>query len=408
MDRRSFIRFASFAGAGHVAGLHALGAGNGQPGGSIGYKALVGIFLFGGNDSNNMLVPLNTAANGANGYTSYAAIRGPLALPEVALLPLDAQVEGNYGLHPSLPDIQDLFNSGKAAFLANVGTLPQPLTQAQFLSGAPFPGGLFEPIHQQLEWQNATQNDTVKTGWAGRIADRLDSVYNPSGIIPMITSVAGDTLFCDGATTSPLVLDPSNLPTGAVVNKYRPSKPLQTQFPANNALAAQLKVIAEIIQVRQALGMERQIFFAALNGFDTHSEQGGTQAELLGLLSQALTAFYEATEEMGVADEVTSFTMSEYSRSFEPNASGGSNHGWGGHHIIAGGAVDGGKIYGAYPRLVLGGPNDCGSTGQWIPTTSVSQYGATLASWFGLPASGLATIFPQIGNFETQNLGFLG
>ena len=450
-NRRSFIRCASLAAAGNVAGLRPFGAINGFAQSAPGYKALVCIFLYGGNDSSNTIVPFNTAANGSNGYSAYAGIRGPLALAANTLLPLGAGAAGNYGLHPSLPNTQALFDSGNAAIVANVGTLMQPLTPAQYQAGTlPTPTNLFSHPDQQLEWQNAAQSGATSTGWAGRIADILTPTYNPSAQIPLITSVFGDTVFCNGAATSPVAVDPGNLAggecseggacagrlataqqlitftsglslvqadngitsnayqyMGILANAVQSVAPLTTAFPANNSLAAQLQQIAQIIQVQQALGVNRQIFFAGLGNFDTHSAQLTIQAGLLSQLDAALAAFYQATQALGVASQVTSFTMSDFSRAFQPNSNTGSDHAWGGHHIVMGGAVKGGQLYGTFPELVLGGPNDSGVNGRWVPTIASSQYDATLASWFGVPSASLNSVFPSLANFTTTNLGFV-
>jgi len=184
--------------------------------------------------------------------------------------------------------------------------------------------------------------------------------------------------------------------------------PLQAVFPANNGLAAQLKQIAQIIQVRSALGVQRQIFFCGIGNFDTHSSQLSTQASLLTEMSQALGAFYQATQELGVSQQVTTFTMSDFSRTLQPNSNSGSDHGWGSHHFVLGGAVQGGRMYGRYPTLALGGPDDSGANGRWIPSTASVQYASTLAQWFGVQQNQLATVFPTLSGFSTDKLGFLG
>ncbi len=351
---------------------------------------------------------------------------------------------------PSLPDIQTLFNSSNAAFVANVGTLVQPLTRAQYQAGQTAPTNLFSHPDQQLEWQNAAQSAATPTGWAGRMADVLGASYNSGASIPMITSVAGDTLFCNGISTTPVSVSPGNLgeascsegsecnarqltaqalltlDTGIslvqaddsiTTNAYAYAKtladavqsitPLKTVFPANNGLGAQLQQIAQIIQVRSALNVQRQIFFAGIGNFDTHADQLGLQSTLLAEISPALAAFYNATVELNVASEVTTFTMSDFSRTFQPNSNNGSDHAWGSHHIVIGGAVKGGQIYGTYPTLALGGPDDSDSNGRWVPTTASSQYAATLAQWFGVSVGELPAVLPSIGNFSTNNLGFV-
>ncbi len=445
MTRRSFINYAALAAAGNAVGLRPFGSMNALAQAATGYKALVCVFLYGGNDANNTVIPFDTA-----GYQSYSAIRGPLALAQNTLLPLSSAP--NFALNPNLPDIQTLFNNKNAAIIANVGTLVQPLTRAQFLAGQTAPVNLFSHPDQQLEWQNAAASASTPTGWAGRIADALGSLYNGSAQIPMITSVAGDTLFCNGSGSTPVSVSPGNLGAAAcsegsaecaarlqaaqalltfnsgislvqaddtiASNAYTYAKtlsdavqsvsPLQTVFPSNNALAAQLKQIAQIIQVRAALGVERQIFFAGIGNFDTHGAQLPQQNGLLAQVSPALAAFYQATQELNLAGEVTTFTMSDFSRTFQPNSNSGSDHAWGSHHIVLGGAVQGGQIYGTFPTLALGGPDDSGSNGRWVPSTGSVQYAATLAQWFGVSASQMATIFPNIGSFPTGNLGFLG
>ena len=442
-NRRTFIKCASLAAGGNILGLRPFGALNALAQSSTDYKALVCVFLFGGNDANNTLIPFDTT-----GYGNYSSIRGDLALAQNTLLPLTPAP--NFALNPNLPDIQALFNNNNAAFVANVGTLIQPLTRAQYLAGQTAPTNLFSHPDQQLEWQNAAQSASTQTGWAGRIADSLGATYNTGASIPMITSVAGDTLFCNGTATSPVSISPGNvrgvscsegsecgarqasaqalltLDTGVslvqaddtiTTNAYSYAKtladavqsitPLQTVFPANNGLAAQLKQIAQIIQVRAALGVQRQIFFASLGNFDTHADQLASQSTLLAEISPALAAFYNATVELNVASEVTTFTMSDFSRTFQPNSNNGSDHAWGSHHMVIGGAVKGGQIYGTYPTLALAGPDDSGSNGRWVPSTASSQYAATLAQWFGVPAADLPTILPSIGNFSSNNLGFV-
>lgn len=446
VSRRSFLRYASLATAGNAAGLKPFGMLNAlaSTSGAMDYKALVCIFLYGGNDSNNTVIPFDT-----KGYANYAALRGPLALGQGTLLTLPGLQ--NYALHPSLPEIQKLVNSGQAAIVANVGTLLQPTTRANYLAGkVSNPSNLFSHPDQQQEWQNASANGSVATGWAGRISDALGTTHNFGASIPMITSVAGDTLFCNGATTTPVAISPGNLTgascsegaacsarsavaqslvtfnsglslvqadNGITANAYKYAKsladatasasPLKTVFPAANGLAAQLQQIAQLIAVRSALGVDRQIYFCGIGNFDTHSTQLATQATLLSGISAAIGAFYQATQELGVADQVTTFTMSDFARTLQPNSNGGSDHGWGSHHFVVGGSVLGNNMYGTYPTLALGGPDDSGSNGRWIPSTASVQYASTLAQWFGVDPSQLAQVFPTLGQFTTK-LGFLG
>jgi uncharacterized protein (DUF1501 family) len=446
VNRRSFIKYASLAAAGNAIGLRPFGALNALAQSSTDYKALVCVFLYGGNDANNTLVPFDPT-----GYANYASIRGPLVLPQTgtgALIQL-AQAP-NFSLNPNLPDVAALFDSKAAAIVANVGTLVEPTTRAQYLAGQTVPVNLFSHADQQLEWQNAEPSSAAPTGWAGRIADALATSYNSSAAIPMITSVAGDTLFCNGASSTPVSVSPGNLggascSEGAACssrletaqallgfssgltlvqadnnitsNAYKYAKtlsdavqsitPLKTVFPAKNSLAAQLQQIAQIIQVRAVLGVQRQIFFCGLGNFDTHVGQVQLQGNLLAQVSPALAAFYAATQELNVANNVTTFTMSDFSRAFQPNSLLGSDHAWGSHHFVIGGAVKGGTIYGTFPTLALGGPDDSGANGRWVPSTGSAQYAATLAQWFGVQSSQLSTVLPTIGNFPTNNLGFV-
>jgi uncharacterized protein (DUF1501 family) len=444
-NRRSFIKYASLAAAGNAAGLRPFGLLNSFAQTPSNYKALVCVFLFGGNDANNTLIQFDT-----KGYTNYSTVRGPLAIPQAQLLQLGGSAT-NFALNPNLPDIPALFNSKAAALVTNVGTLMQPTTRAQYLAGATVPTNLFSHIDQQNEWQNAAQSGATSTGWAGRISDLIGSQYNAGAQIPMITSVAGDTLFCNGAASTPVSVSPGNLGVAGcsegstecaaqqataqallsfssgisliqadntiTTNAYAYAKtladatqsvsPLQTVFPTGNSLATQLKQIAQIIQVRAALGVSRQIFFCSLGNFDTHAGQLIIQGGLLASLSPALAAFYAATQELGVQNNVTTFTMSDFSRTFQPNSNTGSDHAWGSHHIVLGGAVKGGQMYGTFPTLALGGPDDSGSNGRWVPTTATAQYAATLAQWFGVSSAQMPAIFPNIGSFSTANLGFV-
>ena len=445
-SRRSFLTTASMAAAGNALGFQPFGMLNALAQTTSEYKALVCIFMFGGNDANNMLVPFDTT-----GYQHYSKTRGDVALPQSTLLQLAPQPD--FSLHPSMAEVQALFNSGNAAFLANVGTLLSPTTAAQYKQNlvAP-PSNLFSHPDQQSEWQNQMQNAGGSTGWAGRIADRINTQYNPGARVPMIASLSGDALFCNGTATSPVSVSsagptPIDCRDGSYCNSRQQAaqqfstlssgvsliqsdnsitsnayaynatlenalssvSALKTFFPINaNPFAAQLQEVARMIQVRAALGVTRQIFFVGAGNFDTHGSQLETQATLLTEVSSALGAFYQALQEMNLTESVTAFSCSDFARTFQPNSTGGSDHAWGSHHLILGGAVKGGKIYGTFPTLALGGPDDAGSNGRWVPSTSSAQYAATLAQWFGLPASDLPYVLPYINNFSTNNLGFLG
>lgn len=424
-----------------------------------GYKALVCIFLNGGNDGNNTVVPLD-----ATGYQSYAAVRSAsgMAIASDVLLPVRPQSFNiDFGLHPSLAAIHPLFAQGSLAVVANVGPLIVPLSKQDYQSGHPRPYQLFSHSDQIAQWQTSISTSVSPTGWGGRIADTYPA--SPTGF-PLITSLSGG-IFTRGANTSPLTLAPAPaaLNTALALNGFSTSAEdqarlsamaflrtvdrsspliaaaqdvmqqavniakelnvdpvLSTVFPATT-LGNQLKQVAKVMKFNQSSAgtpLPRQIFFCALGGFDTHQGQLGNQANLLTQVAQAMKAFYDATVELGIATQVTTFTLSDFGRTFQPAGSGGtagSDHAWGNHHLVMGGSVRGGDFYGVagpngsvFPTLQLGGPDDTDTRGRWIPTSSVDQYAATLASWFGLDSNAIRSVFPQIANFSLTNLGFLG
>ena len=410
------------------------------------YKALVCIFLFGGNDSNNMVVPLSSS-----GYASYQQVRSMLALPQGGLLPITPPSIGSpFGFHPRFTQLQTLFNQQHLAVLANVGTLVRPTTRAQFQQRqTTLPQNLFSHEDQQAQMQTAALDGNGQTGWAGRTADKIQSIYG--GNFPIIISLAGTNIFCEGLVARSIESsgDPTKLLSGfgssaesqsrlsalqnlltfdtgvsliqsasnTTTNALQDSKSLAdalaagpalaTAFP-NTGLANQLKQVAQIISVRSALGLQRQIFFVSIGGFDTHSDQLNSQDSLYTQLNGAMSAFYQATVEIGAASQVTAFTLSDFSRTYIPDSTSGTDHAWGSHHMIMGGAVHGGNFYGTFPTLALGGPDDATNEGRWIPTTSLDQYAATLANWFGVPTADLPTIFPNLANFTTPVLSFVG
>jgi uncharacterized protein (DUF1501 family) len=446
--RRDFMRLAccSAAGASLVGGLSKFGLVSALAQGTTDYKALVCIFMFGGNDGNNMVVPIDTR------YAGYAQARSNLALPQGQLLPLQSGNQSIYGLHPNMPELQSIFNNQKnMAILSNVGTLVQPTTQQLYQQFKNLPDNLYSHSDQQDQWQSAQLAGTPTAGWAGKIADSVQSSFNGAAQFPPILSISGNPVFCTGITEQPFTMNPGQTPglqgigtdaasqarflavqqlltfdsglsmvqsansvTGQAVqyavvlaDALKNVPPLQTKFP-NNYLSQQLQQVAKVIAARSALGMGRQIFFCSYGGFDTHSDQLVQQVDLMTKLSQGMSAFYEATQELGVANDVTTFTLSEFGRTLQPGTNGGTDHAWGNHQIVLGGAVKGNIVYGNFPTLALGGPDDAGDNGRWIPTTALDQYAATMASWFGVSNANLPTIFPNLANFPTSNLGFMG
>lgn len=446
--RRDLLRLAccSAAGASLVGGLSKFGLVSALAQGATDYKALVCIFMFGGNDGNNMLVPIDSR------YASYQQTRAVLALPQSQLLPLQSGGQSIYGLHPNMPEMQGYFNNQKnLALVANVGTLVQPTTQAAYKAYKNLPQNLYSHSDQQDQWQSSQLAGTPLSGWAGRVADSVQSGFNSAAQFPPILSISGNPIFCTGITSRPFTMNPGQTPglqgfdstaasqarfaatqqlltfdsglsmvqaanavTGQAVHyavvlsdALKNISPLQTQFPSNY-LAQQLQQVAQVIAARGALGVQRQIFFCSYGGFDTHADQLAAQTDLLTKVSQSMSAFYQATQELGVANQVTTFTLSEFGRTLQPGSNGGSDHAWGSHHLVLGGAVQGNSVYGTFPTLALGGPDDADQNGRWIPTTALDQYAATLATWFGVSATDLPSIFPNLANFATSNLGFMG
>jgi uncharacterized protein (DUF1501 family) len=411
------------------------------------YKALVCIFMFGGNDSNNTLISLDN-------YATYATSRGILAFTQaqLAATAINPKNGGHYALHPNMTGLASLFNNGKVAALANVGTLVAPLTKMQYQAGSSHPYQLFSHSDQQNQWQTSVSSNDTPFGWGGRIADQTQDAATG---FPTISSLAGVSVFSSGQQTQPIALPPAPTPLSSALslrhadaafapilgydhgsttptlvaaadaitlNAFNNSALLGTNptvntvFPATG-LANQLLQVAKLIKVSSTLGLKRQIFFCSIGGFDTHTVQLTTQASILQQLSDAMAAFYNATLEIGVSSNVTTFTLSDFSRTFVPAgttvATVGSDHAWGGHHFIMGDSVIGGNLYGTFPDLVVGGKMDTdsgtGARGRWIPGISVDEYASTLAAWYGLTQSDLAIVFPNIANgtFPTSDLGFM-
>ncbi len=471
ITRRDFLRSSACA-VGSVAlassidtfgVVHAL-----TPQAATDYKALVCVFLNGGNDGNNMFVSLDQydgpLGSLVEGYSNVRAAAG-LAIAKASLLPVSPVSGGSYGFHPNMPEMQNLFNQGKLAVLCNNGPLVEPLTRTTYQNGTgKKPLQLFSHSDQVQLFQTSIANAVSQTGWGGRLADRTTGL-NGSATFPSNVSIAGINLLLSGVDTRQLAvadsgtslanvlqltmsgtsseqasrlasfnelrtldnqfklvkaasdIRSSSIQTDNALSSVNPT--LTTVFP-NTSIARQLKQVALLIKActdpTAGINMKRQIFFTQIGGFDTHSSEIGGQVSLLAQVSQAINAFYAATVELGVQDKVTTFTMSDFGRTLQPAGTGvntvGTDHAWGNHQLIVGGSVLGHTLYGTYPTLRLGGPDDTdgGSNprGRWIPTTSVEQYAATLALWYGLSTADLPAVFPLIGRFATSDLGFLG
>jgi uncharacterized protein (DUF1501 family) len=447
ISKRQFLKTGAALGVatGGLGALHQLGA-LAQTATGADYRALVCLFMFGGNDGNNMLVPYETAE-----YNRYAAARSNLALDRGSLQLISPSNTGGfrYGLHPAMGGMAGLFNTNKkAAVVANVGPLVVPTSKAQWQNrSVPLPDNLFSHSDQQSQWQAAIY-ERPSSGWGGRLAERLVDAgaanrgysvisvtssnlwqtgdagltpykvaasgrfgfdfYKPQNGDPLsvaITETLNDThqhLFDQGFVD----VMARSIEVQRVLAQALESSQVTTPFPGTG-LGNQFRMVARLIAARDKLGLKKQCFFCSIGGFDTHGDDQLTrQTQLLGEISEAVTAFYNATVELGVANQVTTFTASDFGRTFTSNGQG-SDHGWGSHHLVVGGAVQGGQLYGSFPNQTVGGPDDSGNQGNWIPTTSTHTYGATLGRWFGASETVLDGVFSGLGNFN-RNAGFMG
>ncbi len=465
MQRRHFLWSAAAAMAGATATQFVPRSAQAQ---SSDYRALVCIFLFGGNDGMNMVTPRD-----ATRHAQYAAVRGQLALPQASLLALGT----DYGLHPSMDALSPLWSAGVLAPVFNVGPLYQPLTKAEYRNavslGKVVPDSLFSHSDQQALWETGYHDGSLRTGWGGRAAQvRGATVVSAGGNGgrfgvgdvqgTLVVPGPGANFGLDGYFSGPAAARKSALlalhadageqmlynafaaqqrstfsvaeslaPTLRVNPRDNPDEPINSAFAGvtdstgrlKTGLAAQLYQIAKLIGFRNAapplMGRTRQIFFASLGGFDTHGGQvagsatQGHHAGLLKTLADAMAAFQQATQVLGVASGVTTFTQSDFGRTFATNDSAGTDHAWGNNQLVMGAALNGNATYGAYPELVLGGPNDVGQAswemqGRWIPTASVDQYAGTLLRWWGLDDTQIDGVFPNLRNFgSARSLGFM-
>ena len=463
MERRAFLQRTGQLAMMGAASSYALGlAGIGEAAAfsnSGGYKALVCVFLYGGNDHANTLIP-SDAAN----YARYAAIRGTAgsetangialaraSLANTVLTPPQGQTLTDnitYAIAPTMPRLKALYDQGVMAPVLNVGPLVAPLTRAQYDNNSvPRPAKLFSHNDQQSTWQSS-QPEGSRTGWGGRMGD-LALTSNTNAMFTAINAT-GNAVFLSGQTAAPYQVSSAgatlynplqtgrlfnstvasqalgtllrsgsgnvmaadyarfndrSIQYGAFVNNAIASSTLTTSFGTGNRLADQLRVVARLIAARQQLGVTRQVFLVSLGGFDHHDGLIGSHEALLGQVDVAMDAFYRATVEIGVASNVTAFTASDFGRTFTSNGDG-SDHGWGSHHFIVGGGVSGGRFYGRAPSVSVSTADQVGQ-GRLLPAVSVDEYSATLAKWFGVAPSEIASVAPNIGRFASPDLGFM-
>jgi uncharacterized protein (DUF1501 family) len=481
MNRRNFIKQTSCAAMGTTTLLSTLAnltSLNGALGSSVvkgsppsDYKAMVCILLSGGVDSFNMLVPTGTNSSGDNGYNEYRTVRTDLTLPNVGssggLLPLtNPQCTsfrgincnyGSYGVHPAMSGVQNLFNSGKLAFMGNIGTLVEPIANyTQYQSGLKkLPLGLYSHSDQSMQWQTSVPQSRDAVGFGGRLADMMNAV-NTHQEVSMNISLAGKNLFQRGQNISEYAISNDvnannvgfdSMPTwwgssglitqirnnaidslvsktyanllqktyatttkssmasfGVFKEALQKVPTLTTQF-ADNQLGDDLSAIIKIMSVRNFLGAKRQIFFVDFGGWDMHSNLNSELNTRLSVVSTALKNFYDATVELGIADKVTTFTISDFARTITSNG-GGSDHAWGGNTMVMGGAVNGGKIFGAYPKMnVLSASNqqNISFRGNFIPSISTDEFYAELALWYGISPYDLCYALPNLGNFYSYS-----
>ena len=485
-NRRDFIRASAALGAMPFLPPFSISSANAAD--TSGYKALVCLFLFGGNDSHNMIVPRTMSE-----YNAYSAARGGLAEMNGLALPLSSLLSisptgmaaNSFGLHPAMTNLATLFNTDKKlAVVANTGPLLAPTTLTQYQTrSVPLPPQLFSHSDMQMHWQTMRPDYPADTGWGGRMADVFRTAA--SGLLPVSTSLGGGNIFLKGDIVSAYSVTPVKYKTGVIDNSTRIARTpaadvwwnwtgdgvnqlpqnvyvnnindpranlLEQQYaginkasldvgafvtnamynvngstytlkhavpgtwPTANRLAAQLHSVAAMIAARAALGVTREIFFVSLGGFDNHGDQFGSNGstksllygkhfDLLRTLDEALNVFYRSTESMGVANNVTTMTMSDFGRTLRSNGQG-SDHGWGGHQLVLGGAVKGGRIVGDFPMPALGTSVDVGE-GRLLPAIASDAYIATLASWMGATPAEVATIVPNLSRFSMQSVDLM-
>ena len=445
-SRREFLQLG--AAAGMVAGLgrySALSA-------ASDYKAVVCVFLLGGNDGHNMVVPL-----GGPEYAAYQAARGGLALAAGQLPPIGDPVQGQFGFHYAMPEVAALYNQGRLGVVSNVGMLVEPTSYFDLSNPAhPLPSQLRSHSDQVAEMMSGVPDTSGANGWGGRMLDALQTA-NAGTSFPVSIAMNSPALFCAGKFVQGASVRPGNAMDQTFLGIYPPGAAAARQTALQQVVAAdsgnhlinaanasmgtalalnpmlrqaaatvqftkkfpqttlgrQLEEVARIIKLRGQLGVSRQVFYCSLGGFDTHGGQSYQQMALLTEVSQAFDAFYKATEQLNVPDAVTTFTLSDFGRTLQPSGTG-SDHGWGNHQLVMGGAVNGGRIYGTFPKATnyanLNATHDdyADARGTMLPNISLAQYGATIASWLGASTDpDLDAICPPLVNFAVRNLGFM-
>ena len=451
-SRREFLKRVgalSMTGVAAPLALNLAALGEAAAANATGYKALVCVFMYGGNDYANTVVPYDAA-----GYAAYSGQRASIALARdslaaTALNPTVALAGGRqYALAPQLSGLVPIFDASKMAVILNIGTLIGPTTKAQYnAKSVPLPPKLFSHNDQQSFWQSSSPEGST-SGWGGRMGDLFAS-SNGNATFTCV-SVAGNAVYLSGQSAVQYqVTSNGSVPLAGLKNPLFGSAacsdalramvtaprthlfeaehtrimkrsidadvqltsalagraPLTTVFPSGNSLASQLSMVAKMIAARDTLTAKRQVFFVSIGGFDTHDGIPEDHPVLMGQVGPALSAFYAATQELGVADQVTTFTASDFGRTLTTDGDG-SDHGWGSMHFVLGGAVKGKAFYGAPPVIANNGPDDVGQ-GRLLPNISVDQFGATLGTWFGVSDTELATVLPNLSNYSTRNLGFM-
>ena len=448
MSRRNFLRNSALATLGSSSFYslaNQFNIVNAQSTGLHDYKALVCVFLYGGNDAYSMLVPYSEAE-----YNSYADTRRNLAIPRQELIPITPSntQPAEYALHPELSDIATLFSENKLSFVNNIGTLIEPTTQVDYINKrVQLPAQLFSHNDQQ-NFVMSLQATKPQQGWASRIAEQMIEANGVTDL-SMNISLSGANTFQMGGSQSPYTLsaggvseywsirpqsqenydinrvaayqqileqDHSHLFAQRFADTQTRSlslgqsvsaallniPPIETPFEQNSRLAGSLRMIANLIAARSNLSMNRQIFFIGVGDYDTHGDQVNRFPQLMSELNHSLKSFYDATVELGVSEQVTTFTATDFGRTLTSNGDG-TDHGWGSHQMVMGDAIDGGKFFGTMPELVIGSNDDIGE-GRIIPTTSMDQYAASLAQWYGLGTSEIIEVFPNLANFNNQSL----